>query len=253
MHFSAGRRGIPMMVLTFTDGQNNAGSSIEAVRNAIGRWSFFPRNNCFFAIAGVGDADEDALRAICKDGYGLYKHSDDMEEIFALFLQVVMLIAMQVGARVTRAQLEGARAEKVEAFARVFQAVFPLDYTLNLDRSGSMGPRNGGGCYISTAVTEGLGLSDGCLVLQKLRCFRDEIIIRKMGQQALVDDYYSRAPRILQAITAQLNPQTWYRDIYHRWLVPCVGKIDAGQFASAVQLYSAMVISLEKALGTRQF
>jgi hypothetical protein len=144
-----------MMVLTFTDGKNTESGSVADVRKTIEQHNFFPQNNCFFAIAGVGDASESCLREICAGGYGLYTHTNDISAIFNLFQLVVQRIAVQVGARFTRVDISGLRVEQLQAFARAYGCIFPMDYILNLDRSGSMGPSSG--CFISTSIVAELG------------------------------------------------------------------------------------------------
>ena len=61
---------------------------------------------------------------------------------------------------------------------------------------------NGGGCFLTTAVVELRGETDGGPTLTALRGFRDGYMARTAERRALVAEYYAIAPMIVAAIPA---------------------------------------------------
>jgi hypothetical protein len=256
-HHKAGREGVPMMVLTFTDGINNEGSSVANVRKSIEEYNFFPDNNCFFAIAGVGQASESVLQDICKESYGLYTHTDKIEEVFTLFKQVVLQIAIQVGTRFQSISTENLHHERLEAFAQTFGAIFPIDYVLNLDRSYSMSESTSGasrgGCFISTAVASSMGLPDDCDMLQTLRQFRDEILLGRMELNGLVEQYYSISPTIIERMDKNHQQRSWHQWVCREYIQPAVDDIKRGRYEQALHKYCSMVEHLAQQCGIKNY
>ncbi|HUU25453.1 MAG TPA: CFI-box-CTERM domain-containing protein [Methyloceanibacter sp.] len=99
------------------------------------------------------------------------------------------------------------------------------------------------GCFITTACCEALGLDDDCFELRTLRRYRDEVLAKQPGGQAVIERYYTQAPKIL----AQLPATT--RDIrllcvYARFILPAALAAKLGLDASAYRLYVRMVDAL---------
>ncbi|MFY4814601.1 vWA domain-containing protein [Haloarcula sp. AONF1] len=139
-HYAADRHGIPMMMLTFTDGKDNESTaSIRDVRSTIDRYDFFPSNNCYFVIAGIGDASNSEMRELCADGYGAYLHADDIEAVFEMYKRIVTKLGKQVGRKISVTERPNETKVRLKKFKRRYGAIFPIDYALNLDCSGSMG------------------------------------------------------------------------------------------------------------------
>lgn len=93
----------------------------------------------------------------------------------------------------------------------------------------------GGGCYITTAVCESLGMRDDCEILQTLRKFRDEYCGGKPGLKV----YYATAPRIVSAINARTDSRECYRQLLRRYILPACHMIQAGCNDSAYRIYRA--------------
>lgn len=147
-HYGAGRGDVPMMVLIFTDGKENK-SDIDAkdVRQKIRTAGFVPEHNCYLAIAGIGDADEDQLKALTANQHGLYAEEvDSIEAVVGLWAQVV-LHAVPVPTKLRRELLVALKRGELEAHEllevlwREIPAVRPIDYCLVVDTSGSMSRR----------------------------------------------------------------------------------------------------------------
>ncbi len=135
-----GRTGMPALLLTFTDGiENESDAQLEDVREAIRKAGFLPRNRCYFAIAGVGDASQQELRDICKGGLGVYTHTeDDIEEAFKLFIAATLAV---VKGRESYAEVKKkAESKSLKVLVRKFEQVeiLPMEYMFNIDTSQSM-------------------------------------------------------------------------------------------------------------------
>lgn len=134
------RTGIPALLLTFTDGiENESHADLDEVRTAIKELGFHPKNRCYFAIAGIGDASQQELRDICDGGLGLYTHADDdIQAAFKLFLIATLAV---VYGRESYAEIrEHDKGKSLKAIIREFEGITigPVEYMLNIDASSSM-------------------------------------------------------------------------------------------------------------------
>jgi hypothetical protein len=135
-----GRADMPALVLTFTDGiENESEADLQEVRSAIKQAGFVPRNRCYFAIAGIGDASQQQLREICEGGYGLYTHTDDdIESAFKLFIAATLAV---VRGRQSYAKVrKNEESKSLKMLVREFEKIdiLPMEYMLNVDTSKSM-------------------------------------------------------------------------------------------------------------------
>lgn len=132
---------LPALLLTFTDGkENESDATLNDVQQRIEEIGFVPQNQCYFAIAGIGDASQQELRDICADGRGLYTHTDDdIRKAFGLFIAAT--IAVIKGKKSYRSIRQDEQKLTIEQLEERFQAIgrIPLQYMLNIDTSGSMG------------------------------------------------------------------------------------------------------------------
>ena len=94
-----------------------------------------------------------------------------------------------------------------------------------------------GGCYLTSACVEAMGLADNCLELTTLRSFRDGWLAKQDGGKALIDEYYRIAPKIVDAIHAEPNSDEILRKLYGEMVVPCVEDIEAGDMGKARMRY----------------
>jgi hypothetical protein len=139
-HYSANRHGIPMAVLTFTDGQENRSKrDVGDVRSLIRKLDFFPSNNCYVIIAGVGNASEQEMKELCRDGYGLYIDANGIDEVFSMFRRVLTSLIRKKKSSAVRIRQDGKIIEAKKSTVTPGVAIKKLDYGLNLDCSASMG------------------------------------------------------------------------------------------------------------------
>lgn len=138
-HYKANRQGIPMAVLTFTDGkENRSNKSVDDVRRLIRESNFFPKNNCYFIIAGVGNASEREMKELCRGGYGLYIDADSIHEVFASFKSILLSKLTERKSVAVQKKRNGKVVRARQTTVKPKAAIKNLDYALNLDCSGSM-------------------------------------------------------------------------------------------------------------------
>ena len=100
-------------------------------------------------------------------------------------------------------------------------------------------------CYITTAVCESLGKDDSCEELMCLREFRDHWLLLTDGGQELVDRYYETAPGVIRAMQQRPDYRELCRDIYERYICPCIHMIHEGRYEDCKVHYIDMVETLK--------
>jgi len=93
-----------------------------------------------------------------------------------------------------------------------------------------------GGCYLTTACCQHMGLPDNCEELEVLRKFRDEYV-----PAILVVEYYKTAPSIVPMLT---DKELKY---IYSVVQDCVKDIKEGKKESALNRYTNMVANLKEA------
>lgn len=99
-------------------------------------------------------------------------------------------------------------------------------------------------CYITTAVCRSLKKDDDCYELQTLRNYRDGYLLNSDEGREVVETYYDIAPTIVNRINKTDGSADTYRDIFDRYISPCINLIEAGNNEECRKLYSDMVYSL---------
>ena len=100
-------------------------------------------------------------------------------------------------------------------------------------------------CYITTACTEVMGLSDDCEALMTLRGFRDGWLRDQDGGEGLIQRYYDEAPKIVKAIQAKDDAPVILKSIFREKIEPAVGLIQSGRHQDAFELYVSVIRELE--------
>jgi hypothetical protein len=121
--------------------------------------------------------------------------------------------------------------------------------TRHYDRKGTkVGyTKRGGksGCFISTACCEAQGLPDNCYELTLLRNFRDQYVHALPNGQAIIEEYYRIAPRIVSAIAHSNDRQVVLRSLY-QGIRQAVTYIEQEQHSQAFELYTQIVCNLRE-------
>ena len=103
-----------------------------------------------------------------------------------------------------------------------------------------------GGCYLTSACVEAMGLPDDCEELTILRDFRDNWLAKQPGGQEEIQEYYRVAPGIVAAIKAGSGAKEAFAAIYRDLVLPCVETIRAGKREETWRLYRDKTNSLKE-------
>lgn len=129
--------------------------------------------------------------------------------------------------------------EKVEGTDLYYD--FCHNYEENYRRCPHYKGKSSGGCFLTTACVEHKGLPDDCHELTSMRRFRDEWLVDQPGGREEVAEYYAIAPCIVAHINARPDADEVWEKLYQEYILPCVEKVDVGEFEGAHGVYQAMV------------
>ncbi len=98
-------------------------------------------------------------------------------------------------------------------------------------------------CFITTACVNYYGLSDNCYQLKTLRKFRDSYLSESVDKQALVEQYYAIAPRLVELLEKDKNREKLFEQIFEKINAACFA-IKEKKFEEAKNIYQDAVIHL---------
>ena len=90
-----------------------------------------------------------------------------------------------------------------------------------------------------------MGKADDCEELTVLRSFRDTYLKSTQEGRALVEEYYSVAPLIVEKINSSDKKEKYYEYIYEV-VEKCVKLIGIGEKERALNEYKFMTLNLKK-------
>ena len=99
-------------------------------------------------------------------------------------------------------------------------------------------------CYISTATVLAMKKSDDCEELETLREYRDEWLKFQANGREIIEDYYTIAPRIVDAIDELDNSDEIYLQIWREHIFHILQDIRLCQYNDALGKYKVMVCKL---------
>ena len=91
-----------------------------------------------------------------------------------------------------------------------------------------------------------LGCPDDAPELMVMRFFCDNCLKSQPNGEAEIQKYYEIVPQIVAIINEKSNSGRIYRDIYAKYIQPCVSFIEQGNNETVYYLYSSMVDELSK-------
>ena len=103
--------------------------------------------------------------------------------------------------------------------------------------SGWSNSGDGGGCYITTATVEHIGLADDCEELNMLRMYRDKLVEDDPEFKEVVLEYYKIAPQIVEKISSSPDKDDALNGIYLDMVLPVFNLLRNGQVEEAKEHY----------------
>ncbi len=116
----------------------------------------------------------------------------------------------------------------------------------SINASRSAASSSGGGCYITTAVCDSLGLPDDCHTLQTLRMFRDTYLEARAVRRAYIAEYYATAPKLCEKIRARADAKEYLRALYTRFILPALLNIEWKNYDTAFKVYRRMIYTVRE-------
>lgn len=92
-------------------------------------------------------------------------------------------------------------------------------------------------CVLTSACVRFRGLPDDCQQLRELRQFRDNYLIHRPDGESLLQEYYMKAPALVQRIEQSSRAEEIYERVYCRLIVPCLEHIRVKEYAEALDIY----------------
>jgi len=102
-----------------------------------------------------------------------------------------------------------------------------------------------GGCFITSACCEMLGLDDDCFELRALRRYRDQVLAALPGGDTEIARYYALAPLILARLPEEMREARLIL-LYARFVLPAALAAHVGLDALAYRLYRSMLDELAR-------
>lgn len=100
-------------------------------------------------------------------------------------------------------------------------------------------------CYITTAACNYFNKPDDCYELNILRWYRDNWLVHQSDGQELVGEYYAIAPEIIATIDKRDDKEKIYKEIWEKYIVPCIKLIELTAYNTCKDLYIQMVRELK--------
>lgn len=101
-----------------------------------------------------------------------------------------------------------------------------------------------GGCFLTSACTEAMGLPDDCDELTTLRHFRDTYLRSHKDGEKDIQEYYRVAPSIVRSIKTHDDSKKIFNEIYKNLVLPCVHMIKEEQYEAAYHTYKRYTTDL---------
>lgn len=197
------------------------------------------------------DGMEACLKKVCEEfldaleghvmGDKRWKHKSSRSQIL---FEVKVVLAIFLTPLVRKMKLESA-----EPFRRQLHESWMARYPKEPWEPGdydvlASGYKKTKWCYITTATCQREGKPDDCAELTAFRAFRDGWLTEH-GGEALIAEYYEKAPAIVACIDLCDEPKARYEEIRQKWLAPCYEALREGRMEDCRESYISMVRELE--------
>lgn len=106
-----------------------------------------------------------------------------------------------------------------------------------------------GGCFLTTACVDAMGLPDDCWALESARSFRDNYMAATLDRAKEIREYYVYAPRIVEAVNKLPDAKKIWKRFFWNDVVPFVEAINENQLEKSHALYKKLIAKAKEIAG----
>lgn len=101
-----------------------------------------------------------------------------------------------------------------------------------------------GGCFITTACVDVMGMKDDCWVLETARNFRDTYMVAEPERAFELAEYYQTAPSLLEKINLNENRNKILKSVFWRFIIPFCSLVKQNKLEDARGMYKEMMVKI---------
>lgn len=106
-----------------------------------------------------------------------------------------------------------------------------------------------GGCFLTTACVDAMGMADDCWVLETARRFRDTFMTETPQKAQEIREYYTIAPKVVEEINKRKDAQKVWKRFFWADIVPFVEEINKHDMQKAHELYKKLISKAKELAG----
>lgn len=133
------------------------------------------------------------------------------------------------------------KGQNEKGYCNRYRAYYYHDDSCSHWKEGDNYSSGSGGCFITTACCEHMGLDDDCVELTTLRRFRDNYLLHNGVGKELTQSYYRIAPEFVEKINAREDKAIIYEEIYQK-IMRIVNLINSSANEDAIVEYLKLLL-----------
>lgn len=98
-----------------------------------------------------------------------------------------------------------------------------------------------GGCFLTTACVDAMGMADDCWVLETARKFRDTFMTETPEKAREIREYYEIAPQVVEGINKRSDAKKIWKRFFWGDIIPFVESINKSELEKAHELYKKLI------------
>lgn len=106
-----------------------------------------------------------------------------------------------------------------------------------------------GGCFLTTACVDAMGMADDCWVLETARKFRDTFMAETPDKAQEILEYYEYAPTIVEKINKAPDARRIWKRLFWGYITPFVTEVKLGNNEKAHELYKKLISRAKELAG----
>lgn len=106
-----------------------------------------------------------------------------------------------------------------------------------------------GGCFLTTACVDAMGMADDCWVLETARKFRDTFMAETPEKSKEILEYYETAPAIVEKINKAPSAKRIWKRLFWGYITPFVTEAKLGNNEKAHELYKKLITRAKELSG----